>query len=234
MKHILFSLNLVFSSLLSISQIDILWDDDPGVIYNGQTINIVKDYAGFDVYMHCQNTGSTAQDIKFRRVVLSTNDTLFNDQFCDNNLCYSCFGSDWTTPAPNPLQPGDSCIMKGTFYFYDGGTVLIRYYILDINDNPLDSVDVNIVNTVDISEAKNGSILAYPNPSTDFLNIEISNVSNNNLLFLYDISGKKVLSTKLSSSMNIIDLRHLKSGIYSYQISNGNQLLKSDKLILKK
>ena len=56
----------------------------------------------------------------------------------------------------NPLQPKNSCIMKGTFYFYDGGTVLIRYYILDINDNPLDSVDVNIVNTVDISEAKNG------------------------------------------------------------------------------
>ena len=184
--------------------------------------------------MHCQNTGSTAQDIKFRRVVLSTNYTLFNDQFCDNNLCYSCFGSDWTTPAPNPLQPGDSCIMKGTFYFYDGGTVLIRYYILDINDNPLDSVDVNIVNTVDISEAKDGIILAYPNPSTDFLNIEISNISNNNSLFLYDISGNKVLSTKLSSSMNNIDLRHLRSGIYSYQIFNGNQLLKSDKLILKK
>jgi len=123
--------------------------------------------------------------------------------------------------------------MKGTFYFYDGGTVLIRYYILDINDNPLDSVDVNIVNTVDLSEIKDESILAYPNPTTNFLNIEILNASNNNSLFLYDISGKKVFSAKLNSSMNNLDLRHLKSGIYSYQISNGNQLLKSDKLILK-
>ena len=233
MKHILFSLSLVFSSLFSISQINVLWDDDPGVVYNGQTINIVKDYAGFDVYMHCQNTGSTAQDIKFRRVVLSTNDTLFNDQFCDNNLCYSCFGSDWTTPATNPVQPGDSCIMKGTFYFYDGGTVLIRYYILDINDNPLDSVDVNIVNTVDLSELNNESILAYPNPTTDFLNIEIPNVSNDNLFLLFDILGKKVFSVKLNLSINNVDLRHLKPGIYSYQISSGNQLLKSDKLILK-
>ena len=233
MKHILFSLGLVFSSLFSISQINILWDDDPGTIYNGQTINIIKDYAGFDVYMHCQNTGSTAQDIKFRRVVISTNDTLFNDQFCDNNLCYSCSGSDWTTPAFNSVQPGDSCLMKGTFYFYDGGTVLIRYYILDINDNPLDSVDVNIVNTVDLSEIRDESILAYPNPTTDFLNIEISNVSNSNLLFLYDISGKKVFSAKLNFPINNIDLRHLNSGIYSYQISNGIQLLKSDKLILK-
>ena len=52
MKHILISLLFIFSSLFCIGQIDILWDDDPGVIYNGQTINIVKDYAGFDVYMH--------------------------------------------------------------------------------------------------------------------------------------------------------------------------------------
>lgn len=126
MKHILISISLAFSSLFSISQINVLWDDNPGVIYNGQTINIIKDYAGFDVYMHCQNTSTIAQDIKFRRVALSINDTLLNDQFCDNNLCYSCFASDWTTPASNLVQPGDSCLMKGTFYFYDGGTVLIR------------------------------------------------------------------------------------------------------------
>ena len=87
--------------------------------------------------------------------------------------------------------------------------------------------------TLDKLQVKYESILAYPNPTTDFLNIEILNASNNNSLFLYDISGKKVFSAKLNSSMNNLDLRHLKSGIYSYQISNGNQLLKSDKLILK-
>ena len=66
MKYIIISLSIIFSSLISIGQIDILWDDDPGVIYNGQTINIVKDYAGFDVYMHCQNNTGSAVDINFR------------------------------------------------------------------------------------------------------------------------------------------------------------------------
>ena len=66
MKLILISLSFIFSSLFCICQIDILWDDDPGVIYNGQTINIVKDYAGFDVYMHCQNNTGSVVDINFR------------------------------------------------------------------------------------------------------------------------------------------------------------------------
>ena len=233
MKHILFTLTFVLSTLFSISQINVLWDDDPGVVYNGQTINIVKDYAGFDVYMHCQNISSSAQDIKFRRVVLSSNDSLFNDQFCDNNLCYSCFGSDWTTPASNPLQPGDSCLMKGTFYFYDGGNVTLRYYVLDLNDNPLDSVDVNILNTVDLSEFNDASILAYPNPATTFWNLEIPNLSADNSLQIFDISGKKVFSLKLKSNSNNIDLNNLKQGIYTYQIFNANELIKSDKLILE-
>ena len=71
MKQFLLSLVVTITTLTSFGQIDILWDDDPGVNYNGQTINITKDYAGFDVYMHCQNTGSSPLDIKFRRVELS-------------------------------------------------------------------------------------------------------------------------------------------------------------------
>ena len=134
MKQFLLFLVVTITALTSFGQIDILWDDDPGVNYNGQTINITKDYAGFDVYMHCQNTGSSALDVKFRRVVLSSNDTLFNDQFCDNNLCYSCFGDDWTTPASNPLQPGDSCLMKGTFYFVNIETKeLFQAHISEFN-----------------------------------------------------------------------------------------------------
>tara|TARA_B110000879_G_C10705428_1_gene330789 strand:- start:120 stop:278 length:159 start_codon:yes stop_codon:yes gene_type:complete len=52
------------------------------------------------------------------------------------------------------------------------------------------------------------------------LNIEIPKVSNNNLFLLFDISGKKVFSAKLNLAVNNVDLWYLKSGIYSYQISN--------------
>jgi len=231
MKQFLLSLVVTITTLTSFGQIDILWDDDPGVNYNGQTINITKDYAGFDVYMHCQNTGSSPLDIKFRRVVLSSNDTLFNDQFCDNNLCYSCFGDDWTTPASNPLQTGDSCLMKGTFYFYDGGNVLIRYYIVDVFDNPIDSVDVNITNTVGFQD-KFDNISIYPNPTEDVININFSNKNYEKLNYqLFDINGREIINTLLTLNQNLIDLTGLNSGIYTLKIYNQENLLKKSKII---
>ena len=233
MKHIFFTLILVLSHVFAISQINILWDDDPGIVYNSQTININKDYASFDVKMHCYNLSSLVQDVKIKRVVLTSNDSLFNDQFCDNNLCYSCFGNDWTTPTPNILQPGDSCLMKASFYFKNSGNVHVRYYVLDVNDNHIDSVDVNILNTVDVNLLNNESILAYPNPVSDILNIETPNISAENLISVYDFSGKRVFSSGLKSSINKLDFSYLKPGLYFYQISNGTTLLKSDKLILE-
>ena len=225
---------ILLTTLSSFGQIDILWDDNPGITYNGQTITITKDYAGFDVYLHCQNNSSSPQDIKFRRVILSSNDTLFNDQFCDNNLCYSCFGNDWTTPAPNPLQPGDSCLMKGTFYFFNGGDVLIRYYILDISDNPIDSIDVNIINTVNISELDKINISVYPNPSSSTLNIDLANTPNKSLIFkIYNINGKEVLNYSLIGLANKIDISNIKSGIYSYTILDNISIIKKSKLIIQ-
>ena len=85
-----FILTSVFSVVLlgySNAQISIYWDNDPGNTYNSSTINILKDVGSFDVYMHCENTGTSNQEIKFRRIVLNSSVT-FLDQFCDNNLCY--------------------------------------------------------------------------------------------------------------------------------------------------
>jgi hypothetical protein len=82
--------------------------------------------------------------------------------------------------------------MKPSFTFFNGaGTASIRYFVLHKGNALLDSVDVNIVNSVDLPELNDESILAYSNPTTDFLNIEISDASNDNLFILFDILGKK-------------------------------------------
>ena len=67
--------NFILTSFLSVlllgvsnAQISIYWDEDPGNTYNGSTINILKDVGSFDVYMHCENTGTTNQEVKFREL----------------------------------------------------------------------------------------------------------------------------------------------------------------------
>ena len=68
--------NFILTSVLSVllfsfstAQISIYWDEDPGNTYNSSTINILKDVGSFDVYMHCENTGTTNQEIKFLSLI---------------------------------------------------------------------------------------------------------------------------------------------------------------------
>ena len=119
-------------------------------------------------------------EIKFRRVIISSTAS-FLDQFCDNWLCYSCSGSDWTTPASTTLQPGDSSIMKPQLEFTTAGTALIRYYIIDENDNPIDSVDLDINCTLSDNKIENN--LKYqisPNPANSEVLISLNGVENFN------------------------------------------------------
>ena len=62
--------------------------------------------------------------------------------------------------------------MKPTISFLNGaGTAEIRYYVLDVNDQPIDSVDVNITCTVGIEDTYKNITSIYPNPSST-LNVE--------------------------------------------------------------
>ena len=65
--------------------------------------------------------------------------------------------------------------MKPTFNFLNGGgTALVRYYVLDVNENPIDSVDVSVTCTVGIDEGEI-SILTYPNPTKESILVDIPN-----------------------------------------------------------
>lgn len=229
-----FILTSVFSVVLlgySNAQISIYWDNDPGNTYNSSTINILKDVGSFDVYMHCENTGTSNQEIKFRRIVLNSSVT-FSDQFCDNNLCYPCFGNDWTSPASTILMPGDSSVMKPTINFSNGaGTAEIRYYILDVNDQPIDSVDVNITCTVGMEDTYKNITHIYPNPSAVTLNVENFFGSKLELNILNNY-GETVDSKITLNGKNTFDVSHLPNGNYIINIISNGELLETKKIII--
>ena len=77
-----------------------------------------------------------------------------------------------------------------------------------------------------IDELKN-EIEVFPNPAKEFLIIKSETVST---IEIYNTIGSKVLSHKLLTGENFIDLANLKSGIYF--LKSNNNALKGKKLLI--
>jgi hypothetical protein len=102
----------------------------------------------------------------------------------------------------------------------------ISYYVIATDSvGCSDSGDPNLVHItvfpVGIEDGQpNINLKIYPNPATDFLQVEINNtaVSDNQHFTLFDMLGKKVYSTQITSNRQQIDVSQLTRGNYSYII----------------
>ena len=71
-----------------------------------------------------------------------------------------------------------------------------------------------------ISEDK---IIIYPNPASDYVIIHTSdNINEDNLIEVFDISGKKIISGRQKSSIHKLDLKEAEPGLYMIRVSNKN------------
>lgn len=78
-------------------------------------------------------------------------------------------------------------------------------------------------------------ISVYPNPASSEVNIAHNLSAKNGVIRfkVYNMLGKEVMSTTINSSSNTIELTTLKSGVYFYSISQNNNTIKTDKLIVR-
>lgn len=87
------------------------------------------------------------------------------------------------------------------------------------------------VNEYDNSQL-NSNLSVYPNPATDFLNINISNANFKNLnLSINTVSGQQIMNTNMSGNNTKINIESLSSGVYFVNISNENGLNKTVKFV---
>lgn len=93
-----------------------------------------------------------------------------------------------------------------------GGFIVYKYTFTNIQANHI--IRGNFTNTpaVGIEEAEN-TLLIYPNPTTSQLNIEGSNIE---LIEVYDMLGRKVLSTPYTQVLNVTTLAN---GFYTLRIT---------------
>ena len=91
--------------------------------------------------------------------------------------------------------------------------------------------EISIVLGID-NHSINLELSAYPNPTTDYLTLNVGNFELSTLNFqLYDISGKLIESRKIISSSETIGLENLPSATYFLKVTNNTKVVKTFKII---
>jgi hypothetical protein len=95
------------------------------------------------------------------------------------------------------------------------------YYRLKMVD--LDGkVEYSKIIALDVNCGK-GSILVYPNPASDFVNINITGAdSKGTQATMYNAAGQKVMSRSLQNGSHQLDISRLASGVYHINLVNSN------------
>lgn len=89
--------------------------------------------------------------------------------------------------------------------------------------------------SLDIDDmTKNISLSVFPNPTSDFLTLRISdNIIEKISYQLYDLTGNLIESRNIQSDQSLIDMSKLSSAVYFIHILKGNERIQSFKVIKK-
>jgi hypothetical protein len=85
-------------------------------------------------------------------------------------------------------------------------------------------------NSANIGEFNKSEIKIYPNPTNDFVSIQVPNNFENNQVEILDLSGKILFSKTLSESA-VLDLSLLSAGTYFIRIIQDQQVLGINRII---
>ena len=133
---------------------------------------------------------------------------------------YDPISDNWEEMPPHPegsrWAPA-SFIINGEVYIINGTS--FSQYVTEIYKYNLDSA-------LSVHELTNSTIRIYPNPATDFINIDVPE----NLKYqtnIYDLNGRLISSSKNKS---VIEIQTLPHGIYLLEITD----LNSDHKVVEK
>ena len=92
--------------------------------------------------------------------------------------------------------------------------------------------EISIVTAIEDANGINLSISAYPNPTFDYLTLEVKDFDFSNLAFqLYDIQGKLLQNEKITERQSRVLMYNLLPATYFVKILEGNKEVKTFKII---
>ena len=94
--------------------------------------------------------------------------------------------------------------------------------------------EVSEVLGVENFNPKNLDIVAYPNPTTSYVNVEIKNYDSELISYeLYDLNGRQIDTRNIIADITKIDLDRLPSTTYYLALKQAGRQIKSFKIIKK-
>jgi hypothetical protein len=92
--------------------------------------------------------------------------------------------------------------------------------------------EISVVTGLEEAKGINLSVSAYPNPTTDYLTLEVKEFDYSNLHFqLYDMSGKLLQSEKITGNQTSIVMSNLVPATYFVKVIQNNKEVKTFKVI---
>ncbi|MEX1192525.1 MAG: T9SS type A sorting domain-containing protein [Brumimicrobium sp.] len=234
---LLFATTFLSTHFVVAQDVYISWEEDYTMPYNGEEVTITGGDQTIYTNFYVKNIGADAGFI-WRRDIISISSPGYSDQLCDDQICYTATGNPWICPSAMTISQGDSSLFQPKLLTSGyAGTAHMRYFVLDENENKLDSIDVVFTSTADVAEEKatNLDFSMFPNPSQKELTIQKASSSKESTVIFIDALGKEVLKTQMNNITMKVDISSLKNGIYFVQnINNKGVRSETKKLIVQK
>jgi hypothetical protein len=139
-----------------------------------------------------------------------------------NGLVHWIYATDKTSTAASSTRStvvgiGNTFCYKG----YQGSYV--RAYITNVYGEtctqPISFIDKNSVGVEDVF-VNPLSIMVYPNPTTDLVNVFMNEYECEKLIRVYDVNGREVMVAPVQGAVTPLSVRDLSSGIYLLHSGN--------------
>ena len=80
----------------------------------------------------------------------------------------------------------------------------------------------------------NLQLAVYPNPTTNWLQLEVRNTDFSNLSYqLFDLNGRMILNEKITAETSSIQMERLPAAIFLLKVVSNNKEVKTFKIIKK-
>lgn len=176
---------------------DIILEEDLVIIINlteGSNLNFFWDFGDGNTSTDPFPSHEYEEDGFYVVCLTITND----DNTCTDTFCMELFYEGAESPLENAENNGDT----------DEGGFMIN--VMSEEDALALSIDENGLNQVEMN--------LYPNPASDYINLEIMDFDPSMIVNVMDLSGRLVSTELLSGSTTRINTQNLSSGMYLLEV----------------